>query len=270
MNLPQCETLKLECDDGVLRILLNRPKARNALNDQMVNELMDVLSRLKGDRRIRAVVLRGAEGHFCAGADLKGIYSADKQTVYKSNRRFGDLISTVNTLEQVVIAAIEGSVLGGGFGMACASDMAISTQDARFAMPETGLGIPPAQIAPFVVTRIGITQARSLALMGARVSGEQALTLGIVHQCVPNAAALDAAVDQALSRVKHCAPEANASTKALMLSIAGQVSGESLDYAAQMFTDAVTSGEGKEGLRAFTEKRAPSWAIPKNSEAGND
>ncbi|MGI9282335.1 MAG: enoyl-CoA hydratase/isomerase family protein [Endozoicomonas sp.] len=262
MKLSGFETLELSLETGTLLVNLNRPEARNALSDPMIDELMEVFGQLEGNRSVRAVVLRGNGGHFCAGADLKSMNSANRESesAFKSNRRFGDLITAVSHLEQVVIAAIEGAVMGGGFGMVCVSDFAISTATAKFGMPETTLGIPPAQIAPFVVHRIGITQARRLALMGERISGSEACELGIVHQCVDSSAALDAAVQEAIRRVSRCAPEANAMTKALMLSIAGQPSEESLDHAARLFSSAVTSEEGLEGIQAFKEKRAPKWS----------
>ncbi|WP_062264643.1 enoyl-CoA hydratase/isomerase family protein [Endozoicomonas arenosclerae] len=261
MKLSGFETLELSLEERALHVRLNRPDARNALSDPMIDELLEVFGQLEGNRSVRAVILRGNGGHFCAGADLKSMNSAnsDPESAFESNRRFGDLITAVSHLEQVVIAAIEGAVMGGGFGMVCVSDFAVSTSAAKFGMPETTLGIPPAQIAPFVVHRIGITQARRLALMGERISGSEACELGIVHQCVESSAALDVAVKDAIQRVKRCAPGANAMTKALMLSIAGQPSGESLDYAARLFSSAVTGEEGLEGIQAFKEKRTPSW-----------
>ena len=122
------------------------------------------------------------------------------------------------------------------------------------------LGIPPAQIAPFVLHRIGITQTRRLALLGQRVTGEQAVELGLVHQCVGSAEELSAAIDQAVADVKRCAPQANAMTKQLLLSMAGQPSGETLNHAADLFSQAVSGSEGLEGIKAFAEKRAPEWA----------
>ncbi|KEQ18422.1 enoyl-CoA hydratase/isomerase family protein [Endozoicomonas numazuensis] len=262
MKLSDFETLQPCLEEGTLAIHLNRPEARNALSDQMIDELMEVFGQLEGNRSVRAIVLRGNGGHFCAGADLKSMNSANSEpeSAFKSNRRFGDLITAVGHLEQVVIAAIEGAVMGGGFGMVCVSDFAISTSTAKFGMPETTLGIPPAQIAPFVVHRIGLTQARRLALMGERISGTEACELGIVHQCVDSSEALDTAVQEAIKRVKRCAPDANAMTKALMLSMAGQPSQESLDHAARLFSNAVTGEEGLEGIQAFKEKRSPHWA----------
>ena len=138
---------------------------------------------------IRAVVIRGAGGHFCAGGDIKDMAGARGQKgegkddpFYKLNRAFGQMIQQVNESSKVVIAITEGAVMGGGFGLACVSDLAIAGPRRGFGMPETTLGVIPAQIAPFVVERIGLTQARRLALLGLRIDAAEACTLGIVHQ----------------------------------------------------------------------------------------
>ncbi len=267
--LNDTEALLLEQKDHALHITLNRPNVRNAMSLQMVHELMDVFERIKDDASIRAVVLRGANGHFCAGGDIKDMINA-RTSVNKNddgsdpfftlNREFGRMITQVNRAPQVVIAVIEGAVLGGGFGLACVSDVAIAAASAKFGLPETGLGIPPAQIAPFVVNRIGITQARRLALLGARFDGIEAARLGIVHTVCDSTEAIDSQLDEVLAQVKRCAPEANRITKALMLSVGDNDLESVLDGAAKSFAACVQSKEGQEGTMAFIQKRQPSWA----------
>ena len=116
----------------------------------------------------------------------------------------------VNTTPQVVVAAVEGYAIAGGFGLLCVSDVAICTEDAGFAMSETAIGIVPAQIAPFVAARIGVPQTRHLALTAARFKGPEALRLGIVHHLVKDSAALDAKLEEILKQIDRCAPLANA------------------------------------------------------------
>ena len=159
MTLPETTALTLSRESGVLHITLNRPEARNAMSLAMVNELMDVFDWLEnnaGGAEVRALVLRGADGHFCAGGDIKDMAGArqqaaegDPEAFLRLNRRFGEMISTANRLPQVLITVLEGAVMGGGFGLACVSDVAIAAGDAKFGLPETGLGVIPAQIAPF-------------------------------------------------------------------------------------------------------------------------
>lgn len=262
-DLPNCETLLLSLDAGVLHITLNRPDSRNAMSLAMVGELRAVLTAVHGDLEVRAIVLRGAGGHFCAGGDIKDMANtrASGSDAYRAlNRAFGSLLEQAQHAPQVLIAVLQGAVLGGGFGLACVADIAICHQDAKFGLPETTLGILPAQIAPFVVGRIGLTQARRLALTAARFDGSEAERLGLVHFSEPDEAAIEARLQQVLSQVRQCAPQANAQTKALLLATENQALGPLLDSAAEQFAAAVTGAEGIEGTMAFVQKRAPKWA----------
>jgi isohexenylglutaconyl-CoA hydratase len=154
---------------------------------------------------------------------------------------------------------LEGAVLGGGFGLACVTDIAIAHEDASFGMPETGLGIPPAQIAPFVVERIGLSQARRLGVCGARFKGAEALRLGLVHFVAADEAQIQALLAEVLAQIRRCAPGANAVTKAIMLSVGRRDLDEILDDAARQFAEAVRGPEGAEGTMAFLQKRLPKW-----------
>ncbi|WP_296127772.1 enoyl-CoA hydratase-related protein [Pseudomonas sp. Ga0074129] len=261
--LSDCQTLLLNLDAGVLHVTLNRPDSRNAMSLAMVGELRAVLESVRHDASVRAIVLRGAGGHFCAGGDIKdmaGARAAGAEAYRTLNRAFGSLLEEAQHAPQVLIAVLEGAVLGGGFGLACVSDIALCQQDAKFGLPETTLGILPAQIAPFVVKRIGLTQTRRLALTAARFNGSEAERLGLVHFSEVDSEHLDARLHQVLSQVRQCAPQANAQTKALLLAAEHEALGPLLDRAAEQFAAAVTGAEGIEGTMAFMQKRPPKWA----------
>lgn len=268
MTLPTTDTLLLREDGFVLHVTLNRPESRNAMSLQMTQELRAVFSAIEDSATLRAVVLRGTGGHFCAGGDIKDMAGARMQAAQSGNdeayaelnRAFGHLITQVDHAPQVVIALLEGAVLGGGFGLACVSDVAIATESAQFGLPETGLGVIPAQIAPFVVQRVGLTQARRLALIGARFNGAEAARLGIAHQAVADAAALDAALAEVLTQIRKCAPQANRATKALLHRVGHEPLAGLLDDAARQFARAVAGPEGAEGTMAFVQKRPATWA----------
>ena len=263
MSLPQCTTLLLNLEAGVLHVTLNRPDSRNAMSLAMVGELRAVLDSVHADLSVRAIVLRGAGGHFCAGGDIKdmaGARAAGAAAYRELNRAFGAMLEQAQHAPQVLVAVLEGAVLGGGFGLACVSDIAIAAQTAKFGLPETTLGILPAQIAPFVVKRIGLTQARRLALTAARCNGSEAARLGLVHFCEADSAAIEARLSEVLGQIRLCAPQANAATKALLLATEQQALGALLDRAAEQFAAAVTGAEGVEGTLAFMQKRAPTWA----------
>lgn len=262
-TLPVCQTLLLEPHNGVLHITLNRPESRNAMSLLMVAELRAVLLAVRDDRAIRALVIGGAGGHFCAGGDIKDMANARVQgaSAFRDlNRAFGALLQEVQHAPQVVITVLQGAVLGGGLGLACVSDIAMADHSAQFGLPETSLGLLPAQIAPFVVQRIGLTQARRLALTAARFDGNQARRMGLVHFVEHDPQALAERLDEVLAHVLCCAPGANAATKKLLLASAGQPSDALLDQAAEWFSDAVTGTEGVEGTMAFVQKRKPGWA----------
>lgn len=267
MALSECKELLLEQTAGVLSITLNRPHKRNAMNSLLVSELSSVLDSIAQDRSVRLIVLRGAEGHFCAGGDISGMNTVSvderdgRDASWHFNRSFGHLISKLNRAPQIVVALLEGAVLGGGFGLACVSDVAIADKNAMFAMPETGLGIVPAQIGPFVVARIGITQARRLALLGERVNGEQAQQLGLIHHVVEGEAQLLEKLEEVVKLAMRCAPGATAISKQLLLDVNETLVIDSiLDHAADEFTKAMMSDEGQDGTCAFVEKRKPKWA----------
>nr|WP_305729762.1 enoyl-CoA hydratase-related protein [Pseudomonas gingeri] len=258
--MPVCRTLRLALDGGVLRISLDRPDSHNAMNRQMVDELRATLAAVRLDPGVRLLVLRGVGGHFCAGGDIHEMVQARQAGVEacrELNRAFGALLEETQHAPQVVIAVLQGAVLGGGLGLACVSDIAIAEGGAAFGLPETSLGLLPAQIAPFVLRRIGLTQARRLALTAARFDGNEAGRLGLVHFVEADEQALEARLETLIAQVLRCAPGANAATKALLLD--EQPLGPLLDRAAEGFAAAVTGEEGIEGTLAFVQKRAPRW-----------
>ncbi|MES2684046.1 MAG: enoyl-CoA hydratase-related protein [Pseudomonadota bacterium] len=269
MQCPETQTLLTRFEGGVLHVTLNRPETRNAMSAEMVAELEAVFVAIAADRSVRAVVLRGAGGHFCAGGDLKSMMGGMKlpaagepDAIAVMNRSFGALLRRVQQAPAVVITVCEGAVLGGGFGLVCVSDIALAQVDARFGLPETTRGLPPAQIAPFVVERIGLTQARRLALTGAQFRGVEALALGLVHQSFVSDEDLQTQLAAVIQKVLGCAPEANAVTKAILLQVGRQDFDVVLDQAAAQFAACVRGSEAPEGITAFIQKRVPKWANP--------
>ncbi len=265
-TLPDTTALVLEPNGSVLTIWLNRPEAKNALSAEMVAELGAVLDAVRDDRSLRTLILRGKGGFFCAGGDIKGFKSGlqggapDPQEVARGNRSFGDLMIKLNEQPQAVIMLVEGAAIGGGLGLACVGDVTIVTRAARFRLSETSLGIPPAQIAPFVTERVGLTQARRLMLTGARFQGEEAVRYGIGHILAEDSADLEAHCARVLEQIALCAPGANAVTKSIVFETMRRPRPEALDFAARGFAQCMLSDEGREGVSAFVEKRKPRWA----------
>jgi len=255
-------TLAVRRDGGVLHLTLNRPEVRNAMSLAMVGELRDALQDAEADGSVRVVVLRGAGGHFCAGADLKDLAaarSADASAVAETNARFGELCAAFSRTPLALVAVLEGTVMGGGFGLACVADVALAADSALFRLPEVSLGVVPAQIAPFLVERLGFAEAKRLAVSAAAVDAREALALRLVHE-VHASDQLDGAVGRTLDTILRCAPGAISATKALLAKARFAAPQTLIAEAAEVFARAALGPEGLEGTTAFLQKRKPTWA----------
>ena len=228
-NLPQFTTLLTRREQSRLYVTINRPEARNAINRELSEEFMALAEAIESDATLRTVIVRGSEGTFCAGADIKGFkksFEAAPQAdenddpIAKENRYFGDFLIKFNNLPVTTVGIIEGAAFGGGLGLTCVFDVTICMADTRFALSETGLGVVPAQIAPFVVQRLGLTTARRIALTGARFDGQHAFEIGLVHFLAHDAVELDTMLTEVLNGIGRCAPHANAATKKILLDTA--------------------------------------------------
>lgn len=257
---------------ATLHIVLNRPEVRNAMSLQMVAELKQVLRAAEATAgtpdAVRVVVLRGEGGHFCAGGDLKDMAGARMRAMQRGegepdpiaevNAAFGHLCAAYANTPLAVVAVLEGAVMGGGFGLACVADVAIASDTAAFRLPETSLGVVPAQIAPFLVERLGYSQAKRLAVTGGRLDAAAALAVGLVHE-VTTTEGIAAALDKVLADILACAPGALTATKALMRSARFTPAADLVDQAAAIFSRAAQGPEGQEGMSAFIQKRKPNW-----------
>jgi isohexenylglutaconyl-CoA hydratase len=265
----QYQALTVSEQAGVVHVTLQRPDVRNAMNGQMVEELRVVLTQAQARREVRALVLRGAGGNFSAGADLKDLSRAQaiappgQDPVSEWNAAFGRLCAAYACTDVPVVVALEGAVMGGGFGLACVADVVLAASSAVFRLPETSLGLLPAQIAPFMLARLGYSETKRLSVSGGKIDAREALTIRLVHEVHDSAAALDAAVSSTLQKICACAPEATRATKALLMRAYTEQSegiGALVDHAAGLFAQAFRGAEAQEGIAAFLQKRKPSWA----------
>jgi isohexenylglutaconyl-CoA hydratase len=270
LSFPKPQNLIVSEQLGVLTITLDRASARNAMNLQMVRELTGLFQFAEAQTALRVLVLRGAGGHFCAGADVNDFVRARTEPVTAKrnpaaelNAAFGHLCTAFAQVSLPTVCVLEGAVLGGGFGLACVSDLTLAKSTAMFGLPETSLGVVPAQIAPFLVERLGFSEAKRLALSGGRIGAQEALGLGLVHEVHESDEALAQALVAAVDRFLLCAPEATRATKRLLLRAKREPAEALIEHAAQVFASALTGPEGVEGTRAFQEKRPASWAVRK-------
>jgi methylglutaconyl-CoA hydratase len=253
--------VETESDGALARVWLNRPEQHNALSAELAAELAAAFHGLAHDSSVRVVVLGGRGPSFCAGADI-GMMKASAQATFEQNlaeaERLGAMFAALAEFPKPVVGRIHGMVLGGGVGLACACDIPVATEGARFGLTEVRLGILPALISPYVLRRLGDRNARELMLTGERFAADQALRLGVVQHVVPEAE-LDAKVDERAAALLEGAPGAQGRIK-LLLEHWTESSGEAYRAALpRTLAEARSGAEARDGLAAFFEKRKPGW-----------
>ncbi len=255
------EHLRTWRSGSVEHLELNRPDVRNALNDQTIAELTAWAEAIAADRSVRAVVLSGAGKVFCAGADLTWFRAMASYTPEENVRdasagaRMFDLL---DSLPCALIGRVHGAALGGGSGLASVCDIVVAADDAVFGFTEVKLGIIPAMIAPYALAKIGRSAARELFLTGMRFDAQRAREIGLVHAVVP-ATELDSQVDRYVAELLSAGPEAIADAKRLLREIWHRPPRDVQSLMAESIASRRASAEAQEGMRAFLEKRAPSW-----------
>jgi methylglutaconyl-CoA hydratase len=250
---------------AVERLTLNRHDVRNAFNEHVIAELTDWASRTKDaalKHDIRAVIIAGAGKVFCAGADVTWMSKTVRYTEEENLRdaaAMSRMFAAVNELPLAVIGRVQGAALGGGAGLAAVCDIVVADEAAVFGFTETKLGILPAVISPFALAKVGQAAARELFLTGARFSAHRAKEIGLIHEVV-SSADMDAAVDRYVKEILTAGPEAVAAAKALIPTVWGRPIADAMPITAAAIAARRVSPEGQEGLRAFLEKRRPSWS----------
>lgn len=251
----------------VTTVTLNRPEVRNAFNEELIAELTGWARGVPADGSIRLVILQGAGPVFCAGADLHWM---SKMAGYSREENLTDarlaaaLYYALDSLPVPLVGRIHGAALGGGAGLAAVCDVVVSTDDTMFGFTEVTLGIVPAMISPYVVRKIGLSNARALCLSGARFTAARAKEIGLAHAVV-GAADLDRAVADQVELFKKAAPSAIANTKQLLADVNGRRPADVLSLTVDRIANQRVSPEGQEGLRAFLDKRPAAWTKPAGS-----
>jgi methylglutaconyl-CoA hydratase len=258
------EFLTTTRDGAVEYLTLNRPDVRNAFNAQMIAELADWAATVSEPARrhdVRAVVLAGAGTVFCAGGDAKWMSSTIRYTEaenLRDTRAMAEMFVALDTLPVPLICRIHGAALGGGAGLAAVGDIVVAEDRATFGFPEVKLGIVSGIISPFVLSKIGQSAARELFLTGARFPASRAKEIGLVHAVVP-AHELDVKVAEYVREILTNAPGAVGAAKALIRDVRGRPTADAAAGAASLIAKLRVAPEGQEGLKAFLEKRTPSW-----------
>jgi methylglutaconyl-CoA hydratase len=258
-------TLRVErTADGVARVTLARPEVRNAFNAEMISELAATFSSLAAEppERLRAVVLAGDGKAFSAGADIEWMRASIGLSVEENEadaRRLAEMLAAIDECPIPVVARVHGAALGGGMGLCAVADVVLAAAGTQFGFTETKLGILPATIAPFVLPKIGESAARALFPIGQRFDAERARQIGLVHEVLPDQAALDARLEALVGELLSAGPTAVRAAKAMIRELRGTTPDEARRLSVHRIAAQRTSVEGQEGLTAFLEKRAASW-----------
>jgi len=256
------ETLIVEVRNAVAMVALARPDVHNAFNETLIAELTRALSTLDADNAVRAVILLGQGRSFCAGADLNWM---KRMATYGHAENVADatalatMLATLAGLSKPTIARVHGATYGGGVGLVAACDIAIAAHDATFSLSEAKLGLVPATIGPYVIEAIGARHARRYFLSAERFTAAEAFRIGLVHDIVP-ADELDARINEMLGALLLAGPKAQAAAKDLIRAVAQRpIDARIVADTAERIAVARASAEGREGVAAFLDKRAPAW-----------
>ncbi|MCC2642760.1 MAG: putative Enoyl-CoA hydratase [Nitrospira sp.] len=257
-------TVAVESDGSIARVTLNRPERRNAFDDRMVTELSDAFETLAQDQSLRGIVLAGTGPVFCAGADLQGMQSSSPVSEAQAKTdalRLTRMFRAIDECPCPVMALVQGPAFGGGVGLMAVCDIVVAAEDATFSLSEARLGLIPAVIAPFLLRKAGESFLRRYCLTGEAFSASIAHCFGLVHDVVPRSD-LDDRITELIEAIMRLAPRATRESKTLLHTILPLSEGDRLNACAEANARARCAAEATEGLRAFVEKRLPSWAKP--------
>jgi methylglutaconyl-CoA hydratase len=256
-------SISLTVDADLARITLDNPAKHNAFDDGIIEALIRAFNEASANDNVR-IILLGANGkHFSAGADLnwmKRMGELDRVQNQADSLRLAELMRTIDRAGKPVICRVQGAAFGGALGLICACDIAVAGDDARFCLSEVKLGILPAVISPYVVRAMGARQAQRYFMTAEIIPAAVAERLGIVHEQVPSDQ-LDARIEAIIQALRQGAPQAQLKSRDLIEQVADRpIDADVIGYTAELIATLRTEAEGREGLSAFLDKRAPRWS----------
>jgi methylglutaconyl-CoA hydratase len=252
--------VRSETDErGVSRITLARPERKNAFDAALISELTAAASGV--DRSARAVVLAADGDVFCAGADLNWMksmveYGLDQNLA--DSRAMSDMFRSLDELPMPLVARVQGAALGGGAGLVAVADVVVASTEAMFGFTEVRVGIMPSVVSPYVIRRLGAGRAGALFVTGMRFDARHALEIGLAD-AVEAPEELDAKLALYVDAIVAGAPNAVNAAKKLVRDVAGQNIEAVRELTVERIAALRVSPEGQEGMRAFLERRKPSW-----------
>lgn len=257
------DTIKIDMDPrGVATLWLNRPDKHNTLSAAMIAELTEAAELLGADPAVRVVILAATGDSFCAGGDLawmKAQIAGDAEARRVGARSLAMMLRGLDQMPKPLIGRVQGPAYGGGVGMMSVCDLTIGVAGASFGLTETKLGLIPATISPYVISRIGVTAARRHMLASRLFDAPEAHRIGLLSTLVAPEA-LDSAIDAEVMAFLACAPGAVADAKALIRQVAPGTDTALIETTIGLLVERWESPESAEGIAAFFERRKPAWA----------
>ncbi len=252
--------------EGLLAIALNRPDIRNAFNEVMIDELARVFRSEALDPSVRAVILRGNGGVFCAGGDLNWMRRSIELSLednLKDTLTLTNMFAILNEFPKPVVGVIEGAAIGGGVGLVSICDIVLAEKNTVFSLSEVRLGVVPACIGPFVTAKIGASHARALFVSAERFKAQKAKEIGLVHEVFESMAELESHLASLGKNLLECAPTALSVAKRLVLDLTWPERRarmpDCIEYVSRTLAELRVGPEAQEGISAFLTKRKPSW-----------
>jgi len=257
------ETIEVKKENKVATVFLNRPDVHNAMNEQLMKELVACLKDLASADDVRIIILTGKGASFCAGADLnwmKSMVAYSKEENIRDSTLLLELYESIYHCPKPVIARVNGHAFGGGIGLFAACDLVFAVPDCKFAFSEVKLGIIPAVISTYVARRVlGLAHMRRLFITGERFTSKDAEQLGLIDYMVP-LEDLDDAIQRYVSILKSSGPKAMAEVKQLVNAYERLPLDKFQKHSVETIADLRVSQEGQEGITAFLEKRKSTWS----------
>lgn len=253
------DTLQFEQQEYIGILTLNQPKAMNALNARLIEELTEAIDLITQDDSIRVLIVTGGEKVFAAGGDIKAMLNCDPQAAKAYVRPIHKVFNMIEEMPKPTIAAISGFALGGGVELALVCDLRIAADTAKFGFPEINLGIFPAAGGSQRLPRlIGMSRAKELMFTGDTIDANRALEIGLVNQVVPASELMDAALKLAVKLSKK-SPLTMGVLKSSLHSMLNTGQNTGLEMELEKLCFLFASHDQKEGIQAFVEKRKPEF-----------
>jgi len=261
-DLENLENIKLSVKGEVASIFLNRPGVRNALNIDMIREISSAIKLLNADKRIRLILFDSTSSHFCSGADLRWMQSGLEMTedqLRGESRELAGLYRLIWESKAVTICSVKGPVPGGAIGLLAASDFVVAESSVVLIFSEVKLGLVPSTIAPYILRKAGFSKTSDWMLTGRPISAEEAREAGIIHR-ICDEGDLEDSTGLLIRDLLAKGKEALKGVKVLVRKLENlKDPDEIVNYTSDTIAGFRTSPEGQEGMKAFLEKRKPSW-----------